>query len=103
MKNYECDIVNSRPHKIDMELTFNSDEIFELASVKTTYYDTVVDSAIIGSFKAEPQDTSRDDTDNGFTSCLNDKVEQAKSGGTIGSTTTSDDDCCLFNAKIMST
>ena len=46
MKNYECDIVNSRPHKVDKELTFNPDEIFELDSGKTSYYD---DAVTIGS------------------------------------------------------
>ena len=67
-----------------------------MASVKTITYDAAVDSAIIGSFKAEPQETSRHDTDARFNSCLNAKVEQDKFGASIRSTTTSEDDCCLF-------
>ena len=97
MTNYEGEITSPSAHtKIQKELTFDPDEIFELASVQTSDFDTAVDSAIISSFKAETQDTSRYDTDAAFASCLNAKVEEAKFGATIGSTTTSDKDCCLF-------
>ena len=96
MTNYEGDIANPKPSPMDKELTFNPDEIFDLASVKTTDYDTAVDSAITSSFEAEPQDTSCYNTDAGFASCLNVQVEQTKFGASIGSTTTSDDCCCLF-------
>ena len=58
--------------------------------------DTTVDTTISSYFKAESQDTSRYDTDAGFTSCLNAKVEQNKFGATIGSTTKSNNECCLF-------
>lgn len=97
MTNYEGEITCPNDQtKIPMEPAFDPDEIFELACVHTPDYDTAVDSTAIGSFKAEPEDTSRYDTDAGFASCLNTKVEELKFGDTIGSTTSSDDDCCLF-------
>ena len=96
LTNYEGDIANPRPSPMDKDLTFNPDEIFELASVNQTDYDTAVDSAIISSFKADPQDPSRYDTDAGFASCLNFKVEQTKFSATIGGTSVCEDDCCLF-------
>ena len=86
-----------------MEPAYDPDEIFELASVHTTEYDTAVDSAIISSFKANPQDPSRYDTDDAFASCLNEKVEESKFGATIGSTTSSEDECCLFQGQIFLT
>ena len=56
--------------KIPMEPAFDPDEIFEMASVHTTDYDTAVDYAVISYFKAKSQDTSHYDTDTGFASCL---------------------------------
>ena len=97
MTNYEGEISSPNDQiKIPMESAFNPDEIFELDTVQTTDFDNVVDSALISSFKAEPQDPSRYDTDAGFASNLNTKVEQNKFGATIGSTTSSNDECCLF-------
>ena len=59
MTNYEGEIASPSAHtKIQKELTFDPDEIFELASVQTLDFDTAVDSAIISSFKTETQDTS---------------------------------------------
>ena len=58
--------------------------------------DTTVDTTISSYFKAESQDTSRYDTDAGFTSCLNAKVEQNKFGATIGSKTKSSSEYCIF-------
>ena len=75
MTNYEGEIANPLPSSMDKEPPFDTYEIFELASVKTTDYDAAVDFAIISSFKAEPQDTSRYDTGVSFASCLNDKFE----------------------------
>ena len=58
--------------------------------MKISDYDTTVDTVISSCFKVESQDTSRYDTDAGFTSYLNAKVEQNKFGATIGSTKKSD-------------
>ena len=97
MTNYEGEInTPSDQLKIPIESTFDPDEIFELASVKTTDYDTAVYAVISSCYESEPQDTSRYDHDADFASCLNDKVKQTKFDATISSTTTSDDDCCLF-------
>ena len=97
MTNYEGEISSPNDQiKILMESAFNPDEIFELDTVQTTDFDNAVDSALISSFKAEPQDPSRYDTDAGFASNLNAKVEENKFGATIGSTTSSNDECCLF-------
>ena len=75
MTNYEGEMANPLPPTIDKELTFDPDELFELATVQTTDYDAAVDSAITSSFEAESQNTSSYDTDAGFASCLNAKVE----------------------------
>ena len=48
MTNYEGEITSPSAHtKLQKELTFDPDEIFELASVQTSDFDTAVDSAII--------------------------------------------------------
>ena len=39
---------------------------------------------------------SRYNNDDGLAACLNAKVEDSKFGATIGSTTSSGKDCCLF-------
>ena len=97
MTNYEGDITSVEDqNKIPMEPDIDPNEIFEMASVKTTYHDTAVDSTIISSFKATPQDTSRYDTDASFASCLNAKAKDSKFGATIGSTTSSENGCYLF-------
>ena len=97
MTNHEGDISsNTSQAKLPMQPSHDPNEIFELASVHTAQYECAVDAAISSCYKAEPQDTSRYDTDAAFASCLNSKVEKAKFGATIGSTTTSDKDCCLF-------
>ena len=95
MTNYEGDITAIEDqHKIPIEPATDPNEIFEMACVQTIDYDTAVDSAIISSFKAAPQDTSRYDINAGFASCLNAKAEESKFGATIGSTASSKDDCC---------
>ena len=100
LTNYEGDITSiENQNKILMEPAIDPNEIFEMANVQTIDYDTAVDSAIIRSFKATSQDTSRYDTDAGFASCLNTKAEESKFGATIGSTTSSKNDCCLFKGQ----
>ena len=104
MTNHEGEIVTSSNHeKIPMQYSNDHDEIFELASVKTSDYETAVDAAISSCYKAEPQDVSRYDTDADFASRLNSKVEKSKFGATIGSTTSSHEDCCLFIGQAPST
>ena len=46
---------------------------------------------------------SRYDHDAGLAACLNAKVEDSKFAATIGSTTSSDEDCCLFLGQTPST
>ena len=52
MTNYAGEITSPSTHtKIQKEMSFDPDKIFELASVQTSDFDTAVDSAIISSFK----------------------------------------------------
>ena len=95
--NHEGESLTSNAHtKLPMQRTYNSEDIFELASVQTSDYDCIVDAAILCCHVAKPQDISRYDTDVDFASFLNEKVETSKFGAAIGSTTTSHGDCCLF-------
>ena len=97
MTNYEGEISTNSTHKmLHMQHSDDPYDIFELDSVKTSEYESAVDAAISSCHKAEPQDTSRYDTDAGFASRLNSKLEESRFGATIGSTTSSSDDCCLF-------
>ena len=79
-----------------MQTADNPDQIFELASVKSSPYDYVVNAAVSGCYRSKQQDMSRYDTDTNFTSCLKSKVEISTLATTIGCTTTSNDNCCLF-------
>ena len=91
MTNHEGELSTNTTHvKLPMQPADDPDEIFELASVQTSEYETAVNAAISSCHKAELQDTSRYDTDAGFASCLNTKLEDYKFGATIGSTTSSD-------------
>ena len=101
MTNYEGELTcPSSQTRMDKERTSNPDDIFELACVQTSAYDTAVDAAISSCFKAEPRDIARYDTDAGFAACLSARAEQSKFGATIGSTTISNKDCCLFKGQI---
>ena len=79
-----------------MKPVFDPDEIFEFASVYTTYYDIAADSTVSSSIEAESQDISRYDPDARFVSCLNKKLRELNFGATIGSTISSYDYYYLF-------
>ena len=104
MTNYDGEMATLTNHvNLTIQPTVNTNEIFELASVQTSDYESVVDAAISSCHKAEPQDLSKYDTDSSFASCLNSKVEESKFGATIGSTITSPKDCCLFIGQTPTT
>ena len=103
MTNHKGEIPTHSTHiKVPMQLSDDPYEIFELGSVKTLEYDIAVHAITSDFHKAEPQDTSRYDTDASFASCLNSKLEESKFGATIGSTTSSSKYCCLFLGKTPS-
>ena len=96
MTNHEGEIsTNTTQAKLPMQPSHDPDEIFELASVQTSDYDTDIHVAISSCYKGESQDISHYDTDGGFVLYLNSKLDISNFGATIGSTTSSDEDCCL--------
>ena len=104
MTNYEGEIsIETSQVKIPMQPSDDPDEIFELASVQTSDYDTDIHVAISSCYKGESQDISHYDTDSGFVLCLNLKLDISNFGATIGSTTSFDEDCCLSIDQTLST
>ena len=104
MTNYYSELATLTTHiKFTMQPTFDPDEIFELASIQTSYYESAINAAISSCHKVDHQDLSKYDTDSSFALCLDSKVEESKFGATIGSTTTSSKDCCLFIGETITT
>ena len=97
MTNYEGEMaINDDSAKLPMESASDPDEIFELAAVQTSTYEDAVDTAMLSCYIPEGIDASRYDNDAHFGSRLNDKTLESKFKATIGSTTTTPKDCCLF-------